>query len=243
MSAPEQHSAQENRADYREGDDISKVHAAIKREHGEPSTASTPIPAWLVGLSSLAVAIAFTYIGLFHGGFDGGVFNELDSNPRLLFAQKSKTATAASEAPAKEESLAEQGKKVFAQNCVTCHQATGLGVPGAFPALAGSEYVLGSPKRLAMILLKGLQGEIVVKGAKFNGAMPTWEKNLNDKKIAAVLTYIRQEWGNKAPEITPAQIEGARKEFASRTEPWNVKDILAVPADADLPGGAAPAAK
>jgi mono/diheme cytochrome c family protein len=241
MSAPEHTS--KDRADYRESADISEVHAAIKREHQEPEARSMPVPAWLLVVSAVAGAFAFTYLGLFHGGFSGDVFNEWDSSPRLLFSESTKTAGAASNEAAKEETLAEQGKKVFSGNCVTCHQTTGLGVPGSFPPLAGSEFVLGSPKRLTMIVLKGLQGPVEVKGAKFNGAMPPWEKTFTDKKIAAVLTYIRQEWGNKAPEITPDQVAAARKEFASRTEPWTAADILAVPADATLPGGsAAPAA-
>jgi len=238
MSAPE-HFTQDNRVDYRETKDITEVHSAIKREHADPLTDSMPMPIWLLVVSGVAVALAFTYLGLFHGGFSGEVFNERESSPKMLFSEPSKAAAAATEVAAKEESLPEQGKKVFAANCVACHQLTGLGVPGAFPPLAGSEYVLGSPKRLSMILLKGLQGPVEVKGAKFNGAMPAWEKALTDKKIAAVLSFIRQEWGNKAPEVTPEQIEGARKEYAARSESWTAADILAVPADAPLAGGAA----
>jgi len=239
MSAPE-HSTHD-RADYRETNDITEVHAAIKREHAEPSSENMPVPVWLLIISAVAIGLASTYLGLFHGGFSGEVFNERDSSPKLIFSEPTKAAAGATEVAAKEESLADQGKKVFAANCVACHQATGLGVPGAFPPLAGSEFVMGSPKRLSMILLKGLQGPVEVKGAKFNGAMPAWEKALTDKKIAAVLSYVRQEWGNKAPEVLPEQIEAARKEFSARSESWSAADILAVPADAALPGGAAAA--
>lgn len=238
MSAPE-HSTQDDRADYRETNDITKVHAAIKREHEEPSTGTMPIPIWLLVVSALSVAIAFTYLGLFHGGFSGEVFNERDSSPALLFSEANKATAGATEVAAKQETLAEQGKKIFTANCVACHQATGLGIPGAFPPLAGSEFVVNSPKRVAMILLKGLQGPVEVKGAKFNGVMQAWEKVLTDKKIAAVISYIRQEWGNKAGEVTPEQIEAARKEFAARAESWTAADLLAIPADATLPGAAA----
>jgi mono/diheme cytochrome c family protein len=237
MSATE-HSSQDDRADYRETNDITEVHAAIKREHEEPSTGNMPMPVWLLVTSIVAVALAFAYVGIFHGGFSGEVFNERDSSPQLLFSETNKAAGAGAEVAAKEETLADQGKKIYAANCVACHQPTGLGVPNAFPPLSGSEYVMGSPKRLSMILLKGLQGPVEVKGAKFNGAMPAWEKVLTDKKIAAVLSYIRQEWGNKAPEVLPEQIEGSRKEFSARAESWTAADILAVPADAPLSGGA-----
>ena len=240
MSAPE-HTTQEDRAEYRESTDINNAHAANQREHQDQGAERAPSPAWLLVFSGIAVALACAYIGVFHGGFSGEVYNELDSSPRLLFSESTKTAGAATEVAAKEEPLAVQGKKVFLANCVACHQATGLGVPNSFPPLVGSEFVLGSQKRLAMILLKGLQGPVEVKGAKFNGAMPAWEKALTDKKIAAVTSYIRQEWGNKASEIQPEQIAAARKEFAARAEAWTAADILAIPADADLPG-AAPAA-
>jgi mono/diheme cytochrome c family protein len=126
-------------------------------------------------------------------------------------------------------------------NCATCHQDTGLGVAGVYPPLAKSEFVNGSPKRLGMILLKGIQGPITVEGHQFGAAvMPAWDK-LNDQKIGAVLTYVRQAWGNTSGEITPEQIAAARKEFADHAESWTEADILKIPPDATLPGAAAPA--
>jgi hypothetical protein len=73
--------------------------------------------------------------------------------------------------------------------------------------------------------------------------MPAWEKTLSDDKIANVLTYVRQEWGNTGGPVVPEQITHARKEFKGRSESWAAADILAVPADAVLEGApAAPAA-
>jgi nitrite reductase (NO-forming) len=92
---------------------------------------------------------------------------------------------------------------------------------------------------MAGIILKGLMGPVTVKGATFSGAvMPAQEAQLSDKKIAAVMTYVRQEWGNKASPVQPAQIVAARKEFKSRTSPWTEADLLQIPADAVLEGGA-----
>jgi mono/diheme cytochrome c family protein len=156
--------------------------------------------------------------------------------------QKAKGAGGDTAAATTEDTPIAQGKKVFAQNCAVCHQPTGLGLPPAFPPLAKSEIVNGSPKRISMIVLKGLQGPVKVNGVAFNGAMPAWEKTLTDKRIAAVLTYVRQEWGNTAPEITVEQIAAARKEFKGRADPWGEADVLAVPADAKLEGGAPAAA-
>lgn len=212
------------------------------REEQEPLCGNEPLPLWLIAVTGFALFSAGLYLGIFNGGFRGDIFNERDSSTALLFPEKSNsgalTATGAT-AATPVESPVDRGRKFYSNppaSCVTCHQPTGNGLAGSFPPLAGSEYVMGGSKRLVMILLKGLQGPVKVKGSSFNGAMPNWEKVLSDKQISSILTYIRQEWGNKAGEITPDQIAAARKEFASRTEPWSEADLLAVPVDAELPG-------
>ena len=82
-------------------------------------------------------------------------------------------------------------------------------------------------------------------GAKqtYTGNMVPWEAALSPKKIAAVASYIRQEWGNNASEISEAKVIAAKKEFASQTTQWTEAQLLQIPADATLPdeGGAAPA--
>jgi mono/diheme cytochrome c family protein len=85
------------------------------------------------------------------------------------------------------------------------------------------------------IVLKGLQGPINVEGATFNGAMPAWEKTLADKKIAAVLSYVRSSFGNTAPEISESKVAAARAEFASKTDLWTEAQLQQIPADAMLP--------
>ena len=91
----------------------------------------------------------------------------------------------------------------------------------------------------AMIVLKGLTGPVTVKGQQFGSAvMQPWEKTLNDQKIADVLTFIRQEWGNTGGPISKEGVSALRKELAGRTESWTEPDLKAVPANADLPGGA-----
>jgi hypothetical protein len=89
-----------------------------------------------------------------------------------------------------------------------------------------------------MILLKGVTGPITVKGVAFGTTqMPPWQV-LKDDQIANVLTFVRQSWGNTGGEITPQQIAAAREEFKDRSDPWTEKELLAVPANAELPGGA-----
>jgi len=123
---------------------------------------------------------------------------------KWLADQKQKVAAAADD-PAKvwtEADLAAKGEKIYAANCVACHQATGKGVAGAFPALDGSKVVNGPADAQIALLLAGKAGT----------AMPSW-KQLSDTDIAAVITYTRNAWGNHTGEaIQPAQIVAARKE-------------------------------
>ena len=97
--------------------------------------------------------------------------------------------------------LAARGEKVYAANCVACHQATGKGVPGAFPALDGSQVVNGMQDGQIAILLNGKNG------------MPAWKATLSDTEIAAVITYTRNSWSNKASDniVQPAEVLAARK--------------------------------
>ena len=99
------------------------------------------------------------------------------------------------------DELIQRGEKVYASNCVACHQANGKGVPGAFPALDGGPLVVGP---------KAGQIDIVMHG---KGAMPAWAPVLSDTEIAAVITYTRNSWSSKAAEniVQPAEIVAARK--------------------------------
>lgn len=120
------------------------------------------------------------------------------------------------------------GAKLYAATCTACHQAHGLGLPGQFPPLAGSEWVTGSEERLIRIILHGLVGEIEVEGEMFNGAMPTWGPSFKDEELAAVATYVRQSWGNKAAPIATATVTRIRLANAGRTTPWTAKELLAI---------------
>jgi mono/diheme cytochrome c family protein len=221
--------------------DLLKVTAAAKRENPDPTESQNALPGGLLLLFGVIVCFAGVYFGVYHGGFQGDVFNESESTPGLLSSRKA-VGTGATQAVA-ELTLVEQGKAVYA-NCQPCHQASGLGIPGQFPSLVGADWVTGSEKRLVAILLKGLVGPLKVGDATYNGAMPAWEKALSDKKIAAVASYVRATWGNAAPEISEAKVAAAKKEFANRVDPWTEADLKAIPADATLEGAAdsAPAA-
>ena len=103
--------------------------------------------------------------------------------------------------------------------------STGLGLPGAFPPLAGSEYVLGEEERVVRIVLHGLGGPVTVQGQTYNGAMPAWADQLSDAEIAAVLTYVRTSWGNRAEAITAERVARERAATAGRTAPWTAGEL------------------
>jgi ubiquinol-cytochrome c reductase cytochrome b subunit len=101
------------------------------------------------------------------------------------------------------------GATVFANNCSSCHGATGQGTPGVFPPLANNPVVTGDANKVIGIVTGGLHGQISVSGQSYNGMMPAWKGTLTNKQIADVLTYIRGSLGNnKASAVTEAQVAG-----------------------------------
>jgi nitrite reductase (NO-forming) len=102
----------------------------------------------------------------------------------------------------------EFGERVFTQNCAPCHQVDGRGIPGAFPPLAGSDYLNADVSRAIAIVLNGLSGEITVNGTVFNSVMPA--VHLDDEDVANVLTYVYSQWGNRGTAVTPAQVRAVR---------------------------------
>ena len=121
--------------------------------------------------------------------------------------EQKKLLAAAADDPNKEWSAADlvaRGEKVYAANCVACHQGSGKGVVGAFPALDGSKIVMGPKADQIQILLKGKQGT----------AMAAFGGQLNDVEIASVITFTRASWGNAGkgqdPVVSPADIKAAR---------------------------------
>ena len=106
----------------------------------------------------------------------------------------------------------EKGKQVYMGLCFACHQADGKGLPGAFPPLAGSDYMLADRERAVRIALKGLTGAVTVNGKKFESAMPPQEAVLTDAQIADVLTYVYNAWGNQGDAFTTSQVKAIRNE-------------------------------
>lgn len=134
-------------------------------------------------------------------------------------------------APAELE-LFRKGKEVYSRDvhCATCHQANGQG-DAIYPPLAGSEWVNGDETRLIKIVLKGLWGPIHVKGKLYdpkNGVPPMmgFESLLKDDEVAAVLTYVRNSFGNSAPAVKPEAVSAVRKQIEAKKDFYTVEDIL-----------------
>jgi cytochrome c oxidase subunit 2 len=132
-----------------------------------------------------------------------------DADYKTWVAGKQKEMAALADDPAKVwtiDELKTKGEKVYTTNCVVCHQANGKGVPGAFAPLDGSPVVNGPKAEQINVLLNGK------KSGKYPSEMPAW-KQLSDSDIAAVITYTRNTWSNKAAEniVQPAEVLAARK--------------------------------
>jgi cbb3-type cytochrome c oxidase subunit III len=117
------------------------------------------------------------------------------------------------------------GKTIYSTTCAACHQATGEGVEGTYPPLANSEWVNGDEAKVVRIVLHGLTGPVEVAGETYAGMMPPWGGVLKDPDIAAVLTYVRSSWGNKAAPITTAKVAAIRAATTSRAAPWTAAEL------------------
>jgi mono/diheme cytochrome c family protein len=123
-----------------------------------------------------------------------------------------------------------KGKKVYDATCSLCHQPNGLGDPSKAPPLVGSEWVLApKPDRIIRIVLDGFQGPVTVKGQDFNLAMASWKSTFKDDEIAAVLSYVRNNWNNKASMVKPEQVAEIRAKTKDRTSSWTSPELQAVP--------------
>src|SRR4051812_46743516 len=192
MSTP---ANQDPRADQAAVSDESllAVHEKLLGKQPDENANYRLMPLVLLFVFSGLIFWAGTYLNRYSGHFDAAIFNE-NARP-----------TKGDVVVAKADPM-KVGASVYGTTCFACHLPTGLGQPGAVPPLAGSEWVVGSEERVVRIALYGLMGPVKVKGADFNGVMPPQGKvagsafpNLSDDRIAAVLTYVRQSFGNNAP--------------------------------------------
>jgi mono/diheme cytochrome c family protein len=130
-----------------------------------------------------------------------------------------------------------RGARIYAATCIACHQANGMGTPGTFPPLAGSDWVNEKePGRMIRIVLQGFSGPgLMIKGQPFNTAssMVPWN-SYSDEDLAAVITYVRSnsDWKNNASPVTPEQVHAIRAKVASHPMSFTPDEMMQIsPAD------------
>lgn len=194
---------------------MQDVHAQLMREKEEPHEGFSPVPIFLM----------FLFAGLC---FWGGVYLVEHSGGYRWDAYSPDFDPNAGAPKAVEIALFDRGAKVYRNQCAQCHQAEGNGVPGVYPPLVASDWVTGHPEVVARILINGLNGPIVVKGNTYNGNMPAFGPGglgLSEKDIAGVITYIRQEWGNAASEVSEEMIANYSADYNARSTPWTADEL------------------
>jgi len=202
--------------------DAQQIRADV--EPGEPAAGQAGVPIWLILLLGLLVYWGMVYLDNHGGWFNPEVFEPFQSYEQLSLSQPYDP----------ERSYAALGEAVFKESCALCHQTTGLGKEGQFPPLAGSDWLLASgPNRIGRIVLNGLTGPIRVEAAGgvvgLNATMAPLGGTYSDEKVAAVLTYARRQWGNKASKITPDQIKAIRTAIAAHPAPFTPDELLQIP--------------
>jgi mono/diheme cytochrome c family protein len=210
--------------------DPAALVAAAMREMAEPKDGIAPTPVWLMLFFFVLAGWSGYYIATNAAAFRSDVYNE-------HFIQ----GAAPLEKPPPVDPMV-LGRQTF-NVCMQCHQDTGKGIPGTYPPLVGSPIVLGDPATPVRILLHGLQGNITVEGATYNGQMPSWDR-FSDEQIAAVLTYVRGSWTNEGSAVDPKLVTAIRQQTAGRTQPWTwleLQDAAKQPVSAAPPGAKVPA--
>lgn len=190
-----------------EGDTLSGSVSVLANAYGnqfgdefEPLRMETPasVPTWAWVLFLGIIAWGAGYLAL-----------EISNHSRQTGFM---SATAVAPKPVSDgaNQWAALGRQVYGNNCVSCHQATGGGLPGVFPPLVNNPAVLDSdPQAHISAVINGLAGK-VIDGISYAAPMPPFGSALSDEEIAAVVNHERSEWGNSAPLVTADDVAALR---------------------------------
>jgi mono/diheme cytochrome c family protein len=203
----------DDREAFRDTDSVhvNEIHQRIvSREQLEPEEGFEPTPWWVWTVSVLLLFAMGFYLGRY-GGTWGVAAHEVEQ------------PAAGASAPVQK---AVKGDQVFIGVCQACHQATGLGVAGQYPPLAGSEWVTGDVETPIRIVLYGFEGPVTVKGVSYNNKMPHFYDKLSDEEIAAVISHIRSTWANDAPAAKTEDVAAVRSKYGVRA-PWTAAELAA----------------
>jgi mono/diheme cytochrome c family protein len=185
----------------------------------EPAVTRSAAPMWIIVVTLILLFSGGLYLDSHSGWFNPRVYAPYNSADRLeSFQPRSGTAGGA------------QGRKVYDAVCGICHGLDGAGKPGQAPPLAGSEWVTTKGiNRLAHIPLEGVAGSIQVGGKEWNLNMAAMGAALSDADLAAVLTYLRTSWGNKAGEVTADDVKKIRDALGGQVQQLSGEQLQKLP--------------
>lgn len=197
--------------------DLQKVHTQLMREKEEPTENFSPMPLFLVAMFMVLAFWAGVYLVHYSGDFGPFHYDE------------TKKAGVAEDTGPREIDMMALGARIYNQNCVACHQASGMGLPGVYPPLVNSDWVQDNPHRLVKVILAGLAGPVTVNGNEYNNAMTAFDR-LSDQQIAAVLTYIRtdEDYNNASYAVSEELVAEVRAEYGERSDPWSQEELEAI---------------
>ena len=188
--------------------------------NGEPTATAATVPMWIVVLLLVLLFLGGVYFDHHSGWFNAKVYGPYTSAEEVDSYQPKSGAAA---------ELA-HGKQVFQTVCGVCHGNNGEGKPGQAPPLAGSEWVnTKGDNRIIHIPLQGLAGNVQVEGKDWNLNMAPMGAPLSDADLAAVLTYIRSSWGNKAGPVTPDEVKSVRAAIGGHPQPLSGDELKTMP--------------
>ncbi len=186
----------------------------------EPSATHSTVPIWIFVVMLCLLYLGFVYFDQTSGWFSSKVYGPYTSAEQLEADQPKSGA----------EALKLHGKQVFEMFCGSCHGNDGMGKPNQAPPLAGSEWVNAKGfDRLAKIPLAGLSGSFQVEGKDWNLNMAPMGAGLSDGDLAAVLTYIRGSWGNKASDVSADDIKAIRAKIGAHPQPLSAGQLKTTP--------------
>jgi len=187
---------------YVTGDPKKVIHAVVGGMVGpikeKDATWNGSMPPWQGTLTSAQLAEVITYIRSSWG-----------NSARPVTASQVAAQTRALSVSAPVPAVID-AQMVYVNNCSGCHGANGQGAINIAPPLVKNSVVTGDPTLVIRAVVRGMIGPIKERGTTWNGSMPTWNGTLSNAQLAAVITYIRNSWGNKALPITEKQVAAGR---------------------------------
>jgi nitrite reductase (NO-forming) len=202
------------------GEIFDDVYGEGGTQVNQHNVQTTVIPVGGAAMVDLAMDVPGTYqfvdhsmFRAFNKGAMGALQVEGSSRPEIFSGRQAEEifnpGTHLQRVASVTTSATDHGKGIYERICTNCHQPDGRGMPGVFPPLAQSDFLMGDQDRAIHVLLEGLQGPVTVNGQTFNGAMPDFA--LTDDDIAAVLSYVRSNFGNAGSAVTLADVQRIRK--------------------------------